>query len=194
VRYTGFGAVYEDTTSFERPGGGWDQVLGRYAARERSRPAWAVGESGFHEVRAGKRLGNVQTVLLATEPTRAAVVDALKRGRMYALRRSPEIGLELTRFEVASAGAEARSGETLRVADGAAVEVRIGIAASDGSAVPVRVTLVRNGAVADAWAVTTPFETVHRATADGRPLVFRVDARGPRPHHLLTNPIFVTRS
>jgi hypothetical protein len=40
-RYTAFGAVYEDTTTFERPGGGWDRLLAEYARGERSRPAWA---------------------------------------------------------------------------------------------------------------------------------------------------------
>jgi hypothetical protein len=194
VRYTAFGAVYEDTTRFELPGEGWDGILARYAAGERSRPAWAVGESGFHEYRAGKRVGTVQTVLLETDKTVVGVLDALKRGRMYALRRTPEVGLDLGRFTIVSGDATAGSGETLRVPAGAVVEVSVAIAASDGSVQPVRVTLVRNGAVAGAWTVTTPFATVHREAFDGRPLVFRVDARGTRPHHLLTNPIFVLPS
>jgi hypothetical protein len=194
VRYTAFGAVYEDTTSFEHPGAGWDGILARYAAGERSRPAWAVGESGFHEYRAGKRVGTVQTVLLETDKTVAGVLDAFRRGRMYALRRTPELGLDLDGFTIRSGDATAGSGGTLRVAAGAVVEVSVGLTASDGSAQPVRVTLVRNGAVVNAWTVTTPFATVHRETFDGHPLVFRVDARGSRPHRLLTNPIFVRPS
>ena len=30
--YTAFGAVYEDTTHVERPGGGWDRLLGQFAS------------------------------------------------------------------------------------------------------------------------------------------------------------------
>jgi hypothetical protein len=54
-RYTAFGAVYEQATRVSAPGGTWDRLLRQYAARERSRPAWAVGESGFHGLSAGKR-------------------------------------------------------------------------------------------------------------------------------------------
>ena len=94
-RYTAFGAVYEDSTRFELPGGGWDQLLRQYAAGERSRPAWAVGESAFHNAMAGKSVGGVQTVFLVSERSERAVLDAMKRGRMYALLRGPEPGLAL---------------------------------------------------------------------------------------------------
>src|SRR6185295_6847207 len=64
VRYTAFGAVYEDSSTLERAGAGWDRLLGQFMAGERSRPVWAVGESGYHDATAGKRLGLVQTVFL----------------------------------------------------------------------------------------------------------------------------------
>src|SRR4030095_12426531 len=63
-RYTGFGAVYEDTSTFEQPGGGWDRLLGEYVRGERTRPAWALAESGFHGHTARKQGGPVQTGLL----------------------------------------------------------------------------------------------------------------------------------
>jgi len=191
-RYTAFGGVYEQRTRAIEPGGVWDRLLVQYADGERTRPAWALGESGFHGVTAGKRLGTVQTVFLVAERTEAAVLDALRRGRLYALHRVPEVGLSLGEFAVAAAGRAASAGETLRVAPGAALEVRVAIDASDAGALPVRVTLVRNGAVAEAWAGQTPFRATYRETFDGRPLVLRVDARGRPPHHLVTSPVFVS--
>src|SRR5262249_62391457 len=90
ARYTAFGAVYEDTTRIDRPGGSWDGLLGQFAAGDRSRPAWAVGESGFHGFTAGKTLGTVRTVFLVEARTERAVLDALKRGRFYAVEQSAD--------------------------------------------------------------------------------------------------------
>jgi hypothetical protein len=194
ARFTGFGAVYEDTTTFERPGGGWDRLLSQHAAGERRRPAWAIGESGFHEVRAGKQLGNARTVFLGAERSPAGLLEALRAGRMYALRRTPELGLELGEFVVAAAGAEAATGATLRAPADAPLDVRIGVVASDGGGHAIRVTLVRNGAVVGGWNATTPFRVVHRATVGAGRAFYRLDVRGPRPHHLLTNPVFVEAS
>jgi len=81
-RYTAFGAVYEQPTRFTDPGLGWDRLLGQYVRGERSRPAWAVAESGFHGLARGKRLGPVQTVFLVDEHSQAGVLDAvLRNGR-----------------------------------------------------------------------------------------------------------------
>jgi hypothetical protein len=191
-RYTAFGAVYEDTTRFEQPGGGWDRLLIEYARGERSRPAWAVGESAFHDWSAGRRVGPLQTVFLATEPTERGVLGALRAGRMYALQRVAEAGLELRDFSVHAAGAAAVTGGRLRAPAGTEVEVRIAVDAVGGPR-PVRVTLVRSGALSGAWTSTTPFTVIHRERADGRPAYFRLEARSsPGPHRLLSNPIFVT--
>ena len=192
VRYTGFGAVYEDTTRFERPGGGWDRLLAQYVAGTRSRPVWAVGESGFHEYRAGKRVGTVQTVFLDTARSAADVVDALKQGRMYGVRRAIDFGLDLTEFSVTAGAETATTAATLRPPAGSAIDIRMAVAASDGRAHPIRVTLVRNGAVIGAWAGTTPFTMAHRDTFDFGRGYYRVDVRGGGPHQLIANPIFVT--
>lgn len=189
--YAGFGGLYEQATRVVDPGGRWDHLLAQYAQGVRRRPAWAVGESGFHGFRAGKRFGTVQTVFLTRERSEAAVLDALKRGRLYAVFRAPDVALVLEEFSVREAAAAAVSGETLRVARGAPLEVRFAVEASDGGAHPLRVMLVRNGVVAEVWAGTTPFRAVHRETAGAEPLVLRLDVRSRSPHHLLTSPIFV---
>jgi hypothetical protein len=189
-RYTAFGGLYEQPTRVVEPGEHWDRLLGQFARGERTRPAWAIGEAGFHGPSAGKRLGSVQTVLLVTERSERAVLEALRRGRLYALARTAEAGLVLEEFSVTAGGVTVGAGEAVRVAAGTPLEVHIAVGTT-GAALPLRVTLVRNGAVAEAWAGPTPFRVVWRQPADGTAAVFRVDARAPVPHRLLTSPIFV---
>jgi len=188
--YTAFGAIYEDTTRFERPGEGWDRLLGEYAAGQRTRVPWALAESAFHEHSAGKSVGPIQTVFLVRERTDAGVLGALRAGRMYALQRGRDTGLALTEFVAAAGGATAISGETLRAAPGAPLEVTVAVDTVESRPADVRVTFVRNGSVIAAWSGSTPFRATHREAWDGRPAVFRLEARGGGAR-LLSNPIFV---
>jgi hypothetical protein len=194
VRYTAFGAIYEDTTSFERSGAGWDRLIAQHLAGERSRPVWAIGEAGYHDASAGKRLGLVQTVFLDAERSEAGVLDALRRGRLYAIRRTPALALQLAEFSVVAGDQTTTTAHRVRVAPGSEVGVRIGVTASDGGSHPVRVTLIRNGAVLSVWTVRTPFHTTHRDTVERGRGFYRLDIRGDRPQSLLTNPIFVDAS
>ena len=189
-RYTGFGAVYEDTSTFEQPGGGWDRLLGEYARGERSRPAWALAESAFHGHTAGKQVGPVHTVFLVNERTEAGVLEALRHGRMYAVQRLREIGFDLTDFSVTAGGTTVGMGDTLQAPAGTPLEVRIAMAATDGGRHDVRVTLVRNGRLEMLERGATPFSAVRRETFDGTPLVLRVEGRGAQ-QRVLSNPIFV---
>ena len=189
-RYTGFGAVYEDTATFDQPGGGWDRLLGEYVRGERSRPAWALAESAFHGHTAGKQVGPVQTVFLVADKSEAGVLEAFRRGRMYAVQRTREVGFDLTEFSATASGATAGLGETLQAPAGTAIEVRVAIDATDGGAHDVRVMLVRNGRLEALERGATPFRTTRREVSDGTPLVFRVEARGAQ-QRVLSNPIFV---
>jgi hypothetical protein len=189
-RYTAFGAVYEDTSTFERPGGGWDRVLAEYVRGERSRPVWAIAESGFHGLTAGKQVGPLQTVFLVEDRSEAGVLDALRRGRMYAVQRTRELGFDLTQFAVTGGGAGAGAGETLRVPAGTPIELTLAVEASDGRANDVRVAVVVNGRAVALERGATPFRTVYRTTTDGTPLVLRMEARGSQ-QRVLSNPIFV---
>ena len=189
-RYTAFGAVYEDTSTFDAPGGGWDRLLAEYARGERSRPAWAMAESAFHNHTAGKQVGPIQTVFLATEKTEAGILDALRRGRMYALQRTRELGFDLTEFSATAGGVTVGMGETLRAPAGTPIEVRLALDASDGGRHDVKVSVLRNGRLAVLERTATPYRGVVREVGDGTPLVLRVEARGAG-QRVLSNPIFV---
>jgi hypothetical protein len=191
--YTAFGAIYEDTTRVERPGEAWDRLLMEYAAGQRTRVPWALAESAFHENSAGKRVGPVQTVFLVRERTEAGVLEALRAGRMYAMQRTRDAGFALTEFTAVAGERAAISGQTLRTAPGAPLEVTVALAALDPRPVDVRVTLIRNGSIVAAWSGATPLRATHRETWDGRPAVFRLEARGSGGR-LLSNPVFVRAS
>jgi hypothetical protein len=189
--YTAFGAVYEDTTQVERPGAGWDRLLGQFASGDLSRPAWGVGESGFHGFSAGKDLGAVRTVLLVQERSERAVLAALKGGRMYAVQRARETELVLAGFTARAGAVSATSGETLRVASPAPITVAVEVESRGAPAGDLRVSLVKNGAVVAVWTGPAPIRAVHHDLFDGAPTFYRLDARGAG--RLLSNPIFVKR-
>jgi hypothetical protein len=189
--YTAFGGLYEQATRVVEPGDVWDRVLGQYAAGERRRPAWALGEAGFHGAASGKRLGTVQTVFLVEERSERGLLQALRRGRLYALARTPEAALVLTQFRLTAGEATGEAGDTLRLVAGTPLELGAVVDVSDGSRPLVRVSLVRNGRVAEAWAGRAPLSVGWRDTFDGRPLVLRLDARGQPPHRILSGPIVV---
>jgi hypothetical protein len=189
-RYSAFGAVYEDTTTFEQPGGGWDRLLGEYARGERTRAAWALAESGFHGLSAGKQIGPLQTVFLVREKSTAGVLEALRQGRMYAVQRTRELGLDVAEFGVTAGGATAVVGETLRAPAGTPIELSITVEASDRKSHDVRVAVIGNGRLRALERGATPLRIVHREVSDGTPLVLRAEARGAQ-QRVLTNPIFV---
>jgi hypothetical protein len=191
--YTGFGGIYEDTTTFTDPGGGWDRRLQEFALGRRQAPGWVVGEAGFHfEGQAGKSLANVLTLLWVRERSVAGVLEALRAGRAVAVQGTGAYRLGLDRFEVSAGGRVAGIGEVLASPPGAAVKVRAAVAASDGRAHPVEVLLIRSGEVVVRRAGATPLTVEYREEAlAGSAVVFRVQVRGEGPHHLLSNPIFV---
>jgi hypothetical protein len=191
-RYSGFGGVYEDTTRFAELGGGWDLLLGEYARGERSRPAWAIGESGFHGEEEGKWIGAAETIFLVPDRSEQALLDALRRGRVYAVRRTDRtVGPVLEDFTVSSGAQAGISGDTLSVPAGAPVELRARVALRGAAGQDVRALLIRNGGVAQVWTGTTPLAIEHRETYDGAPAYLRLEVRGPGQARILSNPVFL---
>ncbi len=193
-RFTAFGGVYEDTTTFTAPGGGWDQLLAEYLGGRRAAPAWAIGEAAYHrEGQAGKRLGDVQTIFLVERKEPAALLEALRKGRMYALRRTAEVGLVLDQFQAIPPDqppAEAGDRVTLRGAEG--FEVRAAIDSTGSRGVPIHALLVRAGTVVHSLRGETPLRLHWREpVAPQASVSYRIQVVGPPGHQILSNPIFV---
>jgi hypothetical protein len=197
-RFTAFAGLYEDTTTFTEPGHGWDQLLVEYLHGRRAAPAWAVGESAFHyEGQAGKRLGDVQTVVLATGKDPAGVMEALRSGRVYCRLRTDDENLSLARFHVRSPQAEpAEAGGRLVLGAGGRPDVHAVIESATGRPLAVDVRLIRSGAVIQTLRGETPVTVrwIEPPLASSARLYYRLEARGPAGLRLLSNPIFVQAS
>lgn len=197
-----FGGLYAHGVEAIDPGGLWDDLLLEHARGQRARAAWMVGESDFRYTgQAGKFLSEVLTVLLVPDPTREAALEALAGGDSYALRQTENEGLRLSEFTVSGASGTETSwetswpGEEISVPAGTLLEIRVAIDSREGTPLPCRIRLVRDGRVVEEWDATAPFRRRILAPFDGETAstYYRLDVRGPRPHRLVTNPIFVRR-
>jgi len=197
-RFAAFGGLYEDTTAFTDPGQGWDQLLLAYVRGRRRAPAWAVGEAAFHyEGQAGKRLGDVQTVLLTERKDASSLLAALRGGRAYARLRTNDENLVLDRFQVASPNSEpAEAGDDLRLRVGDRPEVHATVGSVSGRRLAIEVRLVRSGAIVQTIRGETPvvLQWTEPPLSPDSPLYYRLEATGPAGLHLLSNPIFVRTS
>lgn len=192
--YTGFGAAYADTVTVTEPGRQWDRVLLDYAEGRRPRPAWGVGEVGYHGP--PKALDEALTVLWTSDRSRPAVLRALGSGQFYALTSTLDYHLVLDDFSIRGEGTETGTpmGGELRVDGQEPLLLAVRLSADDGREVPVTARLVRSGRVVAELAGTTPLERLLRLEppAPGGREFFRLEVT--RPHRLLGNPIFVRRT
>lgn len=191
--YTGFGAVYQDNVSFTEPGGEWDQLLLQYTQGHRARPAWGIGELGYHGPPKG--LGDILTVFLVSQRSREEVLDAMKLGRFYSVERKPDYRLVLEDFSIG----EKETGEWIPMGGEFAAEgkgplsIRVQIGTSDSREVPFALRLIRSGRLLRVIQGRTPFAEILEATPPDRGIrdFFRIEL--VKPHRLLSNPIFVRR-
>jgi hypothetical protein len=194
-RFTAFGGIYEDTTTFTDPGNGWDQLLLDYLSGRRTTAAWAIGESAYHyEGQAGKWLGAVQTVLLAERKDPASLLAALRAGRAYALLRTREESLVLDQFQTVVPGlASAEAGGRLALRAGDRPEVQAAVGTASGRRLSVESRLIRSGVVVHSIQGDTPvaLRWVEPPLPPGTQLYYRLDVRSPDGNRILSNPIFV---
>jgi hypothetical protein len=194
-RFTAFGGVHEERDTFTEPGAGWDRLLADYLEGRRSSPAWAIGEAAYHrEGEAGKRFGDVQTVFLAERKDLPGLLGALRAGRMYARQQRPEVGLILEDFRVLVPDRPpGEAGDMVLARAGDRPEVVAVLRATDGRRMEIEVRLVRGGTVIHAGRGETPITVrwTDAALPDAGKVFYRLEARAPGGHRVLSNPIFV---
>ena len=193
--YTAFGALYEEAITMTDPGSVWDAVLGDYIRGHRSSPIWGVGEDAYHgSGHAGKQLFDVETIMWVKERTPGALLDAMSKGRMYALQRSKEYGLVLNEFTLLSeaTGGSAISGQTLRVPTLTPVLLRLAVSSDDGRSHQTAVQVIRSGRAMKMGTESVPFTLTLRdmAPAAGEMSYYRLMI-GKGDHRIVSNPIFV---
>ena len=192
--YTGFAAIYGDSITATKAGMHWDKVLLAYCSGRRAEPVWAIAGSDFHLEKDGVDLDTFQTVFLVENRGRKEVLEALERGRIYAVRKAAGFRLSLDQFQIKDddTGNRAIQGEELRVVRSAVIEGRL--SATDGGHYSVTVSIIRNGEPNWFFEGETPlkFQFVDHVGWSGK-TYYRLDVSGKVAGQLLSNPIFVVR-
>ena len=173
----------------------WDQVLLDYCSGARSRPVWAIAGADFHDEKKGVDLDTFQTIFLVKRKRHEEVLQALKQGRVYAVRKSAVMRLCLEHFQIKdqSAGKPAIMGQEMSTTGIPVIAGRC--CASDGGRHAVTVSVIRGGKPAWSFEGRTPldFQLLDEDPWTGKSF-YRLDVKDQAGGHLLSNPVFVTRN
>ncbi|GJL77186.1 MAG: hypothetical protein NPINA01_01750 [Nitrospinaceae bacterium] len=192
--YTGFQAVADEPVSITEPGNVWDHVLVQYLRGERNHPVWGYGANNFQCAgESGPILGAVRTIFLVREKQKEAVMDAMRKGRMYAVRQPGPHRLSLDEFVVkdVATGKKSTMGEQLVSTD--FPEITFKVHSTDGNEKRAKVFLIRNGKVIKRESVVLPYElTMIDSQVDmTEPVYYRLNVIVSSVDHLVSNPVFV---
>lgn len=188
----GFAAIYGDRITVTDPGKHWDRALKDYCEGKREKPLWGISAADFHEDgKLGLKLGAFPTTFLVKEFSKAAILDALRQGRMYCSRGDGRSWPQLDHFDVLGPeGDHAHMGETLTTAGSPLIRFRVSY--RGGDSLPITVLLIRGGVLLQSVTGETPleFELLDEGSPPGQMTYYRlVDSM----KHLTSNPIFVKR-
>lgn len=193
--YTGFAALYGDNSRAADAGGHWDKVLADYCRGRREQPVWAVAGADFHQEQKGLDLDTFQTIFLIHGRRSQTVLQALKRGRFYAVQKSKDSRLSLDHFKIIdnSSGKAAILGEEIDAAGAPMVAGRI--SALDRSRQDIAISIIRGGKQKWTFEGQTPLD-FHLVDQDGwnGKTYYRLDVKSKTGGRLLSNPIFVVRN
>jgi len=187
--YTGFSALYEGWRECANPGGYWDKVLIEYIEGEREKPVWCIGELDYHfEVKGGKTIDQVQTIFMVNKINKAEILDSLRNGRIYALRKTDKYSLHLVNFYLMADNAIALSGDTLIASESPRIMAKI--TAQPYTDKVIKVKLIRNGQVIKNFQGNSPLMVDYLDRTAPSFCYYRLDISTRYPHQIFSNPIF----
>ncbi len=194
--YSGFSALYGDSTTIIKPGNIWDKVLIEYCSGRRANPVWGISSADFHrEGGAGEKLGNFPTLFLVKSKTKKDILDALKKGRMYACRGDADSSmLILEDFSISDSKSSQKvvMGEEIFSKGYPRINIRISMTDSEkGNSITVR--LIRSGTLLETFSAETPLSMNYEDDffEPGKKTYYRLDAIDKKGRKLVSNPIFV---
>ncbi|MEC9019472.1 MAG: hypothetical protein VYE03_04860, partial [Nitrospinota bacterium] len=192
--YTGFQVVGNTPIQQAEAGQQWDKVLMEYLRGQRNQPVWGYGGNDYLcEDQNGDKLGSVRTIVLVREKNRDALLNAMRKGRMYAVRQADDNRLSLDEFVVEDqkTGQQATFGQELNSTDFPAVKIKLRFV--KGGNKTAQIQIIRNGVLAKEETVSLPYELTWRDVNNPKEkkAYYRVKASVNSMDHLISNPIFV---
>ena len=192
--YTGFQVVGDAPIQQAEAGQQWDKVLMEYLRGQRNQPVWGYGGNDYLcEDQNGDKLGSVRTIVLVREKNRDALLNAMRKGRMYAVRQADDNRLSLDEFVVEDqkTGQQATFGQELNSTDFPAVKIKL--RSIKGGNKTAQIQIIRNGVLAKQETVSLPYELTWRDVNNPKEkkAYYRVKASVNSMDHLISNPIFV---
>ncbi len=188
--YTAFEGLYRDTSEMINPGRQWDILLNEFLDGMRSAPVWTVGGIDYHGDE-GEDIGEVETALLIDSSTRENALDALRRGRCYARRKSASADIVIEAFSLKDGTSDnrARSGENISI-EGEA-QLKIKLAEKSGKKIDCRLKIVKSGDLFTEKDISLPCEEIFPfAIKDGEKGYFRIMVESDDGGRALSNPVF----
>jgi hypothetical protein len=194
--YSGFTALYGESTSITEPGQLWDEVLTEYCSGLRTNAVWGISSADFHqEGAAGEKLGNFPTVFLVKRKSKQDILDALRNGRMYAYRGDVSLPrLILQDFSITGTDNSSRGtmGEEIQLKGSAEINIHITTSnPEEGHAVEVR--LIREKKLLKTFSGKIPLilNYVDESLEPNKKTYYRLDVRDRKSRIIVSNPIFV---
>lgn len=193
--YTGIAVLSGENFDDAEPGGRWDQVLMEYCLDRRQRPAWGIATADFHQDgRHGEQLGDYSTIFAVRSLNQQEVLDALRHGRMYAVKGQQANQDRLVEFAITDTTGTKRgiSGEIIELSEDKA-RIDIGVESLSGSPHPLTIKVIENGKVITTLTEQTPLRhhlEIH--PQPGKKNYYRLDITSDCCR-LISNPIFTRR-
>jgi len=154
--FTGFGILNEGYKEVGRPGGIWDEILKQYVTGDRKKTVVAIGEIDY-EGGIASAIDDVKNIFFVREKTKTAIMESLRKGCFYVVRKSSKCELRLDRFEALSRESRAIMGESISIHERCLVSANISdVSKSSGKRLLIK--LIKNGKIIDLREETLPMQ------------------------------------
>ena len=192
--YTGFQVIGDHQIQQTEAGQQWDQVLMEYLRGQRQQPVWGYGGNNhLCENQNSNKLGSARTIFLVREKKRGTLLDAMKKGRMYAVRQNATNRLSLDEFfiEDQKTGQQATLGQELTLTDIPTLKIKLSSIKGENNTAQIQI--IRNGILAKQDTISLPYKLTWRDVNNkqGERAYYRIKVSINSMEHLVSNPIFI---
>ena len=192
--YTGFQVIGDHQIQQIEAGQQWDQVLMEYLRGQRQQPVWGYGGNNhLCENQNDNKLGSVRTVFLVREKKRRSLLEAMRTGRMYAVRQNAGNRLSLDEFfiEDQKTGRQATLGQELTLTDFPTLKIKLRSIKGENNTAQIQI--IRNAILVKQETMSLPYKLTWRdlSNKQGERAYYRIKVSINSIEHLVSNPIFV---